>query len=136
MNKWERKCKANCRELVMKPYCEACGKTNRILSQHHGLFKSSPRYKLNPFLRYDHTLQFCLCGDCHLYATSAPHFDQGQFEARMATKTPEKVKRLQEIKQGPLPPATDARFIDWEKVYGNLVKFGKPLGNEILAGLG
>lgn len=133
MYKWEKKCKELCREIVMQGgVCENCGHGDKKLDQHHGLFKSSQRYKLNPFLWYDPTVQFCLCYDlCHQHGPDAPHVDQARFEDRMAIRTPNKVKRLTAVNSKPLPPPIDPRIIDWEKVYGNLLEHGRPLGNEI-----
>ena len=132
MRKWEQKCKDLCREIVIAdPWCEKCGLA-RQLEQHHGLFKSSQRYKLNAFFWYDPTLQFRLCDECHKYDIDAPHCDQERFEETMRLRDPEKVKRLRDVSTGPLPPTIAARIIDWETVYGNLVIHGRPVGNEIL----
>lgn len=132
MDKWERKCKDLCRDIVMQGgVCENCGASHRKLDQHHGLFKSSQRYKLNPFLWYDPTLQFCLCTHDHLYALDAPHHDQATFERRMAIRAPDKAERLTEVNSKPMPPPIDARIIDWKLVYEHLVEHGRPLGNEI-----
>lgn len=135
MKKWERKCKELCRELVMKTFCEKCGNSDKKLDQHHGLLKSSQRYKLNPFFWYDPTLQFCLCcAPCHLCGPESPHVNAKMFMAVMSVQTPDKAHRLREVNSGPLPPVIDARFVDWKMVYENLVKHGRPVGNEILAG--
>ena len=136
MEKWERKCKEYCRKLVMKSFCERCGNSiaSSWLQQHHGLFKSSQRYKINPFYRYDPTIQFCLCMDCHLHRKEAPHVNQDKFEQAMGTINRDKIQRLRAVNIGPLSPAIDDRIIDWHQVYVNLIKFGRPLGNEIFSG--
>ncbi len=132
MDKWEKKCKELCRDIVMQVgYCEACGQSDRKLDQHHGLFKSSQRYILNPFIWHDPTLQFCLCAICHLHSDDAPHRDQGAFEDRMAIRNRDKVKRLTAVNRKPMLPPIDPRIIDWKLVYEHLVEFGRPLGNEI-----
>ncbi|HDZ37282.1 MAG TPA: hypothetical protein ENH62_03175 [Marinobacter sp.] len=137
MNKWENRCKKKCREIVMQGgRCENCGDGgHRKHDQHHGLFKTSQRYILNPFLRYDPTLQFCLCNDCHLHTDDAPHRDQAAFVERMIICCPHRVQRLLELYSKPVPPVIDPRIIDWKKVHANLVEHGRPLGNEILEGL-
>ena len=138
MRKWEQKCKDLCRKLVMQGrFCDKCGNTYRMggcdkLNQHHGLLKSNQRYKLNPFFWYDPTLQFCICGYCHLQSPDAPHVSQERFEDAMMARVPDKIKRLREANTGPLPPTIDARIIDWKWVYANLVIHGRPVGNEIL----
>ena len=117
MNRLETKCKRKCRAIVMQVgVCERHGATNRKLDQHHGLFKSSQRYILNPFLWYDPTLQFCLCNDCHLYAKDAPHKDWAAFLVQMAIWTPDKVKLLRAVNSKPVPPPIDPRIIDWKLV--------------------
>lgn len=130
MDKWEKKCRALCREKVMSPLvCEMCRSVFRS-EQHHGMMKSDQRYTLNPFYWYDPTLQFRLCPTCHKHRPCAPHVNQQAFEAKMMDKTPVKIQTLQALKQGPLIKI-DARTIDWKKVYANLLEHGKPLGNEI-----
>ncbi len=95
---WQTRCEKKCREIVMQGgACENCGREDKKLDQHHGLFKSSQRYIANPFLRYDPTLQFCLCIDHHLWTDDSPHQDQAAFERRMAIRTPDKAKRLLEV---------------------------------------
>lgn len=133
MDKWEKRCKDKCREIVMQDgRCQNCGDGgHRKHDQHHGLFKSSLRYKMTPFLWYDPTLQFCLCTDHHLWTDDAPHQDQAAFEDRMAVCCPHKAKRLIEVNSKPVAPVIDPRIIDWELVYENLVEHGRPLGNEI-----
>ncbi len=131
MDKWQKKCRAACRELVMGVgVCEACRIKSWGLQQHHGLMKSSQRYKLNPLYWYDPSLQFCLCADCHEYETWAPHVSQNEFEHVMIPHANEKIQTLRALRQGPLI-RIDARTIDWEKMHASLVEHGRPLGNEI-----
>lgn len=137
MNKYEKRCKKLCREIVMKGgRCENCGTRDKKLDQHHGILKTSQRSILNPFVWYDPTLQFCLCYEpCHQYGPDAPHVDQARFEARMAVCCPDKAKRLREVNSKPVPPCIDPRLVNWEKVFRSIELHGRPLGNEIL-GLG
>ena len=136
MNRFEKRCKKKCREIVRQGgYCENCGDPTKDWDLHHGLFKSSQRYRLNPFLWYDPSLQFRLCNRCHLHADDAPHKDQAAFERRMAIRTPDKAKRLREVNSKPVPPVIDQRLINWEKVFMSIEQHGRPIGNEIL-GLG
>lgn len=119
-----------CRQIVMVGYCEMCGIGMR-LEQHHGLFRSSQRYKLNPYYRYDPELQFCLCDECHKYSAVAPHVDGAAFLQKMKTMggvvpyrghRAFKAYRIEAISQGPLVVVSD-REVDWDEVYADLKGF-------------
>lgn len=101
-----------------KGRCETC-KDNLNTEEHHGIFKSSQRYKLNPYVWYDPDLQFELCDMCHKYKSSAPHSNNNAFLKFMAEKTPDKVAKIRALTTGPLINI-DVRTMDWKEVYKEL----------------
>ena len=114
----EKRCKDECRrQVAVVGSCEMCD--CRIGEQHHGLFKSSQRYKLNPLYRYDPDLQFYLCDKCHKYNSSAPHVNNDAFLRNMRAKggvRAYKAYRIEAVSIGPLIKI-DARTVDWKQVY-------------------
>ena len=116
MDKWERKCKELCHEIVMSVgHCEACGSTVN-LEQHHGIFLSNQRLKLNPELKYDPDLQFCLCADSHKYRPYSPHVDNDSFLQKMTDRGGHQKYKAQKIiqtKQGELI----LKDPDYERIY-------------------
>ncbi len=132
---WQKRCEALSHKIVMRnPWCERCGLNKSGVSDHHGIFKTDQRYIANPFLWYDPTIRFCLCDTHHLYDSAAPHVDQEAFERVMIERYPDKIKRLREILNAPVPDGIDPRIIDWEQVYANIEEFGRPSGDEIFEG--
>ncbi len=113
----ERKAKALCRKIVMAAgICEKCSQAGT--EQHHGLFRSSQRVKLNPALLCDPDLQFCLCGDCHRLAPDSPHVDGVAFFQKMkgmGGARAYKAYKVATASQGRLVVVKD-RDIDWGKV--------------------
>ena len=89
--------------------------------QHHGIFKSSQYYKMNPVVWYDPDLQFELCDICHKYDAKAPHVDNGVFLDYMTKVAAEKVAKIIKMTTGPLPDI-DARTMNWNIVYEKLAK--------------
>ena len=116
MDKWEKKCKELCREIVMSVgHCESSGKTFG-LEQHHGLFKSSQRLKLNRELKYDPDLQFCLNDESHRENPDSSHKDNDKFLASMIKaggRTKYKARKIQKVNQG----ALIRKRPDFERVY-------------------
>ena len=119
----EEKCKKECRRVVIEQaggVCEMCDKA--IGEQHHGVFRSSQRYKLNAEIRYDPDLQFCLCADDHKYAKKAPHVDNEAFLRAMREKggtRAYKAYKVEAVCIGPLK-IKDNREIDFEAMLAEL----------------
>ncbi len=103
---------------MLKGRCEVCGKTWDT-EQHHGIFKSSQRYKLNPHVWYNPDLQFELCDQCHKYKSSAPHVNNDAFLKFMDKKNSDKVNKIIILTTGPLINI-DSRCFNWEEVYKQL----------------
>lgn len=104
--------------VMRKGQCEDCELTFNT-EQHHGIFKSSQYYKLNPHVWYNPNLQFELCDMCHKYKSSSPHSNNNAFLKFMAEKNPDKVAKIIELTTGPLINI-DVRTMDWESVYREL----------------
>lgn len=117
----ENKCKDRCRQIVMSGLkCESCEEIGG--EQHHGLFKSSQRIKLNPALLFDPALQFNLCPDCHKHNPDAPHVDNDAFLSKMAGKGGKraiKALNIYQACQGPLVMVA-ARDVDYGAILDNL----------------
>ncbi len=117
MTDWvEHQCRKEVRMQVMAAgQCESCDE--RGGEQHHGLFRSSQRVKLNPLLLLDTDLQFDLCPDCHKHAKDAPHVDNEAFLVKMVAKGGRRAYKACKIRrtdQGPLVIVENYK-IDYDK---------------------
>lgn len=120
----EKRCKKLCREIVMADdRCEMCGERVLYLDQHHGLFRSSQRLKLNRGLLYQPELQFCLCTWCHLHRLDAPHVDNEVFLVAMKAKgdyRAYKAYAVEAANEGPLVIVPD-REINYNDILAELL---------------
>ncbi|RLC36791.1 hypothetical protein DRH27_04735 [Candidatus Falkowbacteria bacterium] len=121
MTALEKKCKDECRRIVIGDgVCEMCDRATGI--QHHGLFKSNQRYKLDPGLQYEPDLQFCLCTDCHTSRPEAPHVDNDKFLAFMRKKgghLAHKAYKVEAVTYAPLV-IKDIWEVDFEAILAGL----------------
>ena len=118
-------CKHDCRDIVMSAgLCEKCEEES-CSEQHHGLYKSSQRIKLNGTLLYDPDLQFALCSECHRSDEDAPHVNNDAFLDAMEEKGGHracKAQKIREINQGPLVMVSE-RDIDYRAIRESLTGY-------------